>query len=155
MNHALETWVRRLTPPANREEVLGDLAERCAMHTESRPSRATAGPWPWTSPASRWSCCSRRRCCAGSRRRIVRRAMRIEFAACVLTGVMFAAFALFLHLPLIGKLGAWWRVAVTVAIVGAVAFVLRLVPYATIKQARRRLEQLSQVSEMPAPDSCA
>lgn len=25
----MERWVRRLTPPANREEVLGDLAERC------------------------------------------------------------------------------------------------------------------------------
>lgn len=25
----LERWVRRLTPPASREEVLGDLAERC------------------------------------------------------------------------------------------------------------------------------
>jgi hypothetical protein len=25
----METWVRRLTPPAHREEVMGDLAERC------------------------------------------------------------------------------------------------------------------------------
>lgn len=34
MSSSLESWVRRFTPPAHREEVLGDLAERCATPRE-------------------------------------------------------------------------------------------------------------------------
>lgn len=36
MSDLVETWVRRLTPPAHREEVLGDLAERCATPRQYR-----------------------------------------------------------------------------------------------------------------------